>query len=868
MGDVNRDGVPDVVTANEESYNVSVLLGRGDGTFYTQKTFTVGTYPASVAVADVNGDRLPDLVTANEGSNNVSVLLGRGDGTFHGQNTFAVGSKPLSVAVADVNRDGVPDVVTANAGSNNVSVLLGRGDGTFHGQNTFAVGSKPVSVAVGDVNRDGVPDVVTANNESYNVSVLLGRGNGTFHAQITFSVGYYAYPRSVAIADVNGDGRPDLLTANAGNNDVSVLLGRGDGTFETLRTFTVGSLPYSVVVADVNGDGQPDLVAANTGGNYYPDSSSNSTVSVLIGDVRGIWHLPTSSTASAPVEAIEIVFPKPMDTRSFSLSDDVGSFIGPTGPIVPTGFSWVSERSLAITFPAQALPGYYEMVLGPLILDTKGNLMDADGDGIAGEIANDQYMAAFVIDGTGPHVFYVEPGEQASAPWDEIVLHFNEAIDPGTISVYDIKSFNGPSGADLRGILTNVAVVDNQVVFDFAAQSVRGLYTITLGPQIADLTGNLMDQNRDQANGQNDDVFTFTVDLHSPDLQAEWVADPTGGVFGETMTFDWRVTNEGNDDAAGRWTDYVYLSADSSWDLNDTLVGTYVYDSSERGPLAADGGMYEGSLTLPIPAVLPGSYRLLVRTNLRQDLSETSFANNETISSAAATFDLPSLIPGSSVSKVVNYGELQYYRIDVSEENAGRALELNFVTSPTHPGNELYVRFGALPTRVTHDSKLIKEFSNSQRAVATRVKAGTYYVLVIADPRPSGSGVLGEGTIDAAFTDFAVFDATFGQGGTAGNRTIEIHGFDFDRSVTATLVDDSGQHFPAAEYFRANSEKLYATFRLTNVPAGTYDVWIEDSAGTRHVVTHGMQVVAGGGDEGQRDALGSGRVQSHEGGGV
>jgi len=286
VADVNGDGKPDLVATNLYG-DVSVLLGNGDGTFQTAVSYgSGGDNNASVAVADVNGDGKADLVVANECADNncvngsVGVLLGNGDGTFQTAVSYGSGgNQALSVAIADINRDGKPDIVVGNYCSDtncdtnaSVGVLLGNGDGTFRTAVIYPSGANDAnSVAVADVNGDGKPDILVVNqclgvqcsiNQDGMVGVLLGNGDGTFQAAVNYDSGGYDGV-FVAVADVNGDGKPDLVVANFDSSALSVLLGNGDGTFQTALIYgSVEEGPHSVAVADVNGDSKPDLLAA------------------------------------------------------------------------------------------------------------------------------------------------------------------------------------------------------------------------------------------------------------------------------------------------------------------------------------------------------------------------------------------------------------------------------------------------------------------------------------------------------------------------------------------------------------------------------------------------------------------------------
>jgi CSLREA domain-containing protein len=286
VGDFNGDGIMDLATANLLANSVTVLLGNGDGTFILKASPGVGANPWGIAIGDFNGDGILDLVTANSALDTpgtpgtVTILLGNGDGTFTTKSTPGVGNGPYSVAVGDFNGDGIPDLAVANTGDNTVTILLGNGDGTFTTKSTPGVGDFPYSVAVGDFNGDGIQDLAVANalgnSNGSTVTVMLGKGDGTFAIKSTPDAG--SEPCFVAVGDFNRDGIPDLAVANCAFG-MTVLLGIGDGTF------TAGPRPpvnnaVSVAVGDFNGDGISDFAVAN-----------DATVSVLQGNGDGTFTL-------------------------------------------------------------------------------------------------------------------------------------------------------------------------------------------------------------------------------------------------------------------------------------------------------------------------------------------------------------------------------------------------------------------------------------------------------------------------------------------------------------------------------------------------------------------------------------------------
>jgi hypothetical protein len=299
VGDFNGDGKPDLAIANYSDNSVSVLLGNGDGTFRSHVDYPTGAEPFSVAVGDFNGDRRLDLAVANWYDGSVSMLLSNGDGTFQARVDYPVGSLPRSVAVGDFNGDGKLDLVVAGTGTisiytGSVGVLLGNGDGTFQSPLNYPEAYQP-SVAVGDFNGDGKLDLVVENSFSHYGSgpldVLLGNGDGTFQPPIEYPIG----GDCVVVGDFNGDGKPDLAILGAPEtvfgNSVSILLGNGDGTFQTPVAFATGNGSDSIAVVDLNGDGKQDLAVANT----------DNSVSVLLGNGDGTFQIHVDyPTAASP----------------------------------------------------------------------------------------------------------------------------------------------------------------------------------------------------------------------------------------------------------------------------------------------------------------------------------------------------------------------------------------------------------------------------------------------------------------------------------------------------------------------------------------------------------------------------------------
>ncbi|CAF4542922.1 unnamed protein product [Rotaria socialis] len=299
--DVNADGSVDIIVANNGGNNVGVFINSGTGAFSIQMTYSTGasSNPNSVTTADINADGEIDIIVANNNANNVGVLINNGNGIFAAQVTYSSGNGPNCVVVVDVNGDGKVDIIVANYNANNVGVLINAGNGTFIAQVTYSTGggSNPAFLAAADVNGDGKIDITVANYGASNVGVLINNGNGTFAAQVTYSTGGSSNPNCVVAADVNKDGKVDIIVANNGLNNVGVLLNVGGIAFTPQATYSTGSAsgPNSIVVIDLNGDGKVDIAASNNAAGSF---------SVFLGTGSGTFLASTTYSIGSSISCV------------------------------------------------------------------------------------------------------------------------------------------------------------------------------------------------------------------------------------------------------------------------------------------------------------------------------------------------------------------------------------------------------------------------------------------------------------------------------------------------------------------------------------------------------------------------------------
>jgi YVTN family beta-propeller protein len=285
VADINGDGIPDLLIGNTYG-DLLILQGNGDGTF---RPYREADQEVALAVADLTGNGKPDFIYADQSLDRVVVQYGTSQTRVLGDQATGL-LAPGAVALADLTGNGIPDLIVANSGSNNVLVYPGLGNGQFgpalNGGHGFVVGTNPTAVTVASLN--GQPDLIVADNGSNEVSILLGQGSGSNWTLVPGPrISTDGGPMAVAVGNILGDGKQDLAVANQQANNVQVFPGQGGGFFsQNATTYPVGQAPDGLFMGDFSGSGT-QMAALNSGSNTVSviDPRSGVTQTIPTGGV-------------------------------------------------------------------------------------------------------------------------------------------------------------------------------------------------------------------------------------------------------------------------------------------------------------------------------------------------------------------------------------------------------------------------------------------------------------------------------------------------------------------------------------------------------------------------------------------------------
>jgi RHS repeat-associated protein len=324
-------------------------------------------------------------------------------------------------------------------------------------------------------------------------------------------------------------------------------------------------------------------------------------------------------------------------------------------------------------------------------------------------------------------------------------------------------------------------------------------------------------------NNNNDyDRLAVQIELPPPaDLIVTDISLPTSGIVGEipSTAITWTVTNQGTNTAAGNWFDAVYLSADRSWDLDDPLIAKVEH----LGELAP-GAFYTATTLAPLPPALPNNYRAIVRSDIRNNIRESSETNNQEISAGRLALDLPQLTFSSLLTDTIDRQQERYYRLFV-EAGEDILLKANFSTLSQA---EFYVRYGTPPTLSNYD-RLYNAPNDLQQAIKiSGTRPGNYYIMVrgkegISEDLPF--------TLEAERLDFGISAITIDRGTNLGLVTTIIDGAKFNLDSQVSLIASDGTKHQAIQTLWQDSTQLWATFDLQGLPFAVYD--LEVSQGTQ-----------------------------------
>ncbi|MDA0986568.1 MAG: FG-GAP-like repeat-containing protein [Bacteroidetes bacterium] len=343
LGDLNGDGMNDVVVSNSKVHTITIFINGGKFTFPQKFELVTGLNPQGLTISDIDSDGKNDIVVANQGSNSISIfknifMFGQfSSASFSAKLDFKVEERPNSVEVYDINRDGKNDLIVANENANTISILRGLGaiqnsPINFSEKINLKTGQRPRSVQIGDIDRDGKADIICVNEYSNTISIFRNISKPdsinqkSFNDKIDLLIG--ENPKSIALIDVNNDRKLDFVVAHGTENYFSIIRNKSKSdsmfvsTFDNPIDFETSGAQDDVTVGDFDGDGKLDIglvtgsnflsLHRNIGGfekltfkNPVNFKTSSGPIAITSGDLDGDAH-PEILTVNKGTNSISI----------------------------------------------------------------------------------------------------------------------------------------------------------------------------------------------------------------------------------------------------------------------------------------------------------------------------------------------------------------------------------------------------------------------------------------------------------------------------------------------------------------------------------------------------------------------------------
>lgn len=426
---------------------------------------------------------------------------------------------------------------------------------------------------------------------------------------------------------------------------------------------------------------------------------------------------------------------------------------------------------------------------------------------------------------------------------DAIVLSLDQIDDPSDRVIGYLQHDGALNGAESYNAGINA----------FVPAGLAGQYYVFIR---ADRNNQLAESNE---NNNASDLKPILLELTPPsDLIVTNVVQPVNASPGELAVFNWTVQNIGNNSATGLWTDTIYLSTDQLWDIDDILVAR----QARSGPIPP-GQSYNGTTQATLPAVNLGNYFVIVRTDIRNRVIETSEANNVGISGGTTIVDVPELQLGVPLSTTLVTKQERYYKFNSPANETVRVT----LDGQDGSSNELYTRFGLMASRNSYDFLFDRPYEPDQRILIPNTNAGTYYNLIRSENVPnnladvedrqvkrqetklidSKQAVNAENvTVKAEIVPFSVTKVFPSRGGNAGKVTVKIEGSKFEWHSKIILKNAAGAIVINQEGIFTDPTKLRAQLDLRGVPAGQYSIGVMLPDGRQTIWSESFSVVEGG----------------------